>query len=182
MADRAPPGTLSNPLYPLKTVGPEALTSARYTSTHSVDLPLSPEQVFKLWAEADTWPQWLPGMKGFPWDEPEGPREEGMGRSVYLADGTVMHEIFHTWDPPREMAFSIDAASNPLFSAFAERWVLTPTPGGCRLDWTLAYTPERFLRWLHPWVRPMVNLGLKAALKRFANFCQRLRLGLDARG
>ncbi len=182
MSEPALPASLDKPLFPVKTVGPEALAQAKYTSTHSIELPLTAEQVFRLWADADTWPQWLPGMNAFPWDDPAAPRAEGMGRSVHLADGSVMHEVFHTWDPPREMAFTIDAASNPLFSAFAERWVLTPTSEGCRLDWTLAYTPQRFLRWLHPWVRPIVKLGANAALKRFRNFCQRLKLALDARG
>jgi hypothetical protein len=45
-------------LYPCERVGLELIDTARFRSTNSVDLAITPAQLWQVLEEAESWPQW----------------------------------------------------------------------------------------------------------------------------
>ncbi|MCV7368755.1 MxaD family protein [Mycolicibacterium duvalii] len=110
----------------------------RFVST--VELPITPEQLFEVLADAQSWPQWATVITDVTWTSPE-PRGVGTTRTVTMRGGIVGDEEFLAWEPFRHMAFRFNEASRGGIAAFAEDYRVVRTPGGCHLTWVMAMKP-----------------------------------------
>lgn len=115
--------------------------SAPYRFVSTVDLAITPEQVFEVLADAESWPHWATVITKVTWTSAE-PRGVGTTRTVHMRGGIVGDEEFLAWEPFEHMAFRFNEASSGSIAAFAEDYRVVETPGGCHLTWVMAMKPN----------------------------------------
>ncbi|MGE2834390.1 SRPBCC family protein [Mycobacterium sp. SMC-4] len=115
--------------------------SAPFRFVSTVDLAITPEQLFEVLADAQSWPRWATVITDVTWTSPE-PRGIGTTRRVTMRGGIVGDEEFLAWEPYRRMAFRFNEASTNSIAAFAEDYRVVRTPGGCHLTWVMAMQPK----------------------------------------
>lgn len=160
-------------LNPCERVDAGFTETAPYRFRNSVELAITPEQLFDVLADAESWPHWASVITKVTWTSPQ-PRGVGTTRLVHMRGGIVGDEEFLVWEPYRRMAFRFNACSTSAVAAFAEDYLVEPTADGCRLTWTLAQKPAGPARLVLPIVRPVLNVG-------FRRFLANLRRYTDAR-
>ncbi len=144
--------------------------------TNSVDLAITPEQLFEVLADAEAWPHWATAITGVTWTSPgaaEGDIAVGATRTVEMQGGIVGEEVFLDWDPPRTMAFCFTRTNAPGMAAFGEHYLVVPTPEGCRLTWTLSMWPTGAQRWLLKLLAPVLDITFSSFLKKLRRYTER---------
>ncbi|MGV0645137.1 SRPBCC family protein [Mycolicibacterium sp. XJ2546] len=122
-------------------VGLDFIDDAPFRFVSTVDLAITPEQLFEVLADAESWPQWASVITKVTWTSPE-PRGVGTTRTVHMRGGIVGDEEFLAWQPYSHMAFRFNEASTNSIAAFAEDYRVVKTPGGCHLTWVMAMKPN----------------------------------------
>lgn len=122
-------------------VGLDFIDDAPFRFVSTVDLATTPEQLFEVLADAESWPQWATAITQVTWTSPE-PRGVGTTRTVRMRGGIVGDEEFLAWQPYSHMAFRFNEASSGSIAAFAEDYRVVKTPGGCHLTWVMAMKPH----------------------------------------
>lgn len=156
---------------PCERVGLEFIENAPLKFSNSVDLAITPEQLFEVLADAESWPRWASVITKVTWTTPE-PRGIGTTRVVDMRGGLVGDEEFLAWEPHTRMAFRFNSCTTGAVAAFAEDYRVVPTPEGCRLTWTLAQRlagPARYTSWL---AGPFMNMAFRrflANLRRYTD-------------
>lgn len=117
------------------------IESAPFRFVSTVDLPITPEQLFEVLADAESWPHWATVITEVTWTSPE-PRGVGTTRTVKMRGGIVGDEEFLAWEPYSHMAFRFNEASTGSIAAFAEDYRVVRTPAGCHLTWVMAMKPN----------------------------------------
>jgi uncharacterized protein YndB with AHSA1/START domain len=143
----------------------------RYAFRNSVDLAITPEQLFEVFADAESWPRWVTPMTKVTWTSPE-PRGIGTTRTVDVRGGVVVNEEFLSWEPFTRIAFRFNECSTRAFTALAEDYRVEAIPGGCRLTWTMAQKPAGPARLAMPLVGPLLNLGLRRFLRNLRGYTE----------
>ncbi|OBI77659.1 SRPBCC family protein [Mycobacterium sp. E740] len=128
-------------MQPCERVSLEFVESAPFRFVSTVDLTITPEQLFEVLGDAQSWPQWATVITNVEWTSPE-PRGIGTTRTVTMRGGIVGDEEFLAWEPFRHMAFRFNEASTGSIAAFAEDYRVVETPGGCHLTWVMAMKPN----------------------------------------
>jgi uncharacterized protein YndB with AHSA1/START domain len=158
-------------MYPCERVDESFIQSAPFRFSNSVDLAITPEQLFEVLADADSWPQWAKVITKVTWTSP-APYGVGTTRVVDMRGGLTGDEEFLAWEPYSYLAFRFNSCSNKAVAAFAEEYRVVETPGGCRLTWTMAQKPTGSARWGLVLGGPLMNLSLKwflANLRRYTD-------------
>ncbi len=106
-------------MFPCEPVDVSFIETAPYRFTNSVDLAITPEQLFEVLADAESWPRWANVITKVAWTSPE-PRGVGTTRVVDMRGGIVGDEEFLIWEPLRRMAFRFNECSTTAVAAFAE--------------------------------------------------------------
>lgn len=152
-----------------RLVDVDFVDTARYRYSNSVDLAITPDQLFEVLEDPDSWPRWAKVITKVTWTSPP-PRGVGTTRVVDMRGGLVGDEEFLLWEPPTRMAFRFNASSEPTVQAFAERYDVEPTLEGCRLTWTLALDVAGPSRRLMPLGKPVMNLTFRWFLKNLRRY------------
>jgi hypothetical protein len=160
-------------MFPCERVDLSFIDNAPFRFRNSVDLAITPEQLFEVFADAESWPRWVTVIAKVTWTSPE-PHGVGTTRTADLRGRVVANEEFLAWEPFAHMAFRFNECSTRAFAALAEEYRVEVIPGGCRLTWIMAQQPAGPARWAMPLVAPLLNLGLRRFLKN-------LRAYTDAR-
>ncbi|MDF3336286.1 SRPBCC family protein [Mycolicibacterium septicum] len=111
----------------------------RFVST--VDLAITPEQLFEVLSDETSWPHWATVITSVEWTSPE-PRGVGTTRTVTMRGHIVGDEEFLAWEPFSHMAFRFNTSTSNAISAFAEDYRVVETADGCHLTWVMAMTPS----------------------------------------
>ncbi|HEX2285798.1 MAG TPA: SRPBCC family protein [Mycobacterium sp.] len=127
-------------MYLCEPVGLELINTARFRSTNSVDLAITPAQLWQVLEEAESWPRWSPLTK-MTWTSP-APFGVGTTRAIEMRGGALAVEEVIAWKPHTHMAFRMNKSSFHRERASVEEHRIEPTPSGCRLTWTLAHDPK----------------------------------------
>jgi hypothetical protein len=102
-----------------------------------------------VWAEltADDALWWCRIIDELTWTSPR-PFGAGTTRTVKSLKGAnVINESFFRWDEGRRKSFYVVDASAPLFTRFAEDYLVEPgSDGACRFTWTIAYESRPSMR------------------------------------
>ncbi|MHA3022235.1 SRPBCC family protein [Mycobacterium sp. BMJ-28] len=138
-------------MYPCEQVDLDFISEAPFRFVSTVDLAITPEQVFEVLADAQSWPHWATVITKVTWTSP-APYGVGTTRTVHMRGGIVGDEEFLSWEPHSHMAFRFNQASTTAIAAFAEDYWVVPTtdadvaagatPGGCNLTWVMAMKPN----------------------------------------
>ena len=158
-------------MFPCERVDLDFIDTAPFRFTNSVDLAITPEQVFEVLADATSWPHWAKVITNVTWTSPE-PRGVGTTRKVEMRGGIVGDEEYLAWEPYSHMAFRFNECSTRAVKAFAEDYRIEPLPGGCRLTWTVAQEAAGPSRWVMAMARPVMNTVFRwflANLRRYTD-------------
>jgi len=126
---------------PCERVGLDFIDTAPFRFVSTVDLTITPEQVFEVLDDAESWPHWAMAITKVTWTSPQ-PHGVGTTRLVNMRGGIVGDEEFLAWEPHSHMAFRFNEASTSTIAAFAEDYRIVPTAGGCHLTWVMAMKPK----------------------------------------
>jgi hypothetical protein len=127
-------------MHPCERVELGFIKTAPFRFSNTVELAISGDQLFEVFADAHAWPKWAKAITKVTWTSPE-PIGVGTTRTVEMLGGLVGDEEFLAWEPGRFMAFRFNSCSTSVVAAFAEEYRIVPTAQGCRLTWTLAQKP-----------------------------------------
>ena len=127
--------------HPCKRVGLDFVDAAPYRFVSTVDLAITPEQLFEVLADETSWPHWASVITKVTWTSPE-PRGVGTTRTVEMRGGITGYEEYLVWQPFTRMAFRFNESTTGAIAAFAEDYRVTETAAGCRLTWIMALEPN----------------------------------------
>lgn len=145
-----------------RPVGLDFIEGAAWRFENVVDLDASPEAVFDIFADGESWPQWFDGIRSVVWTSPE-PKAVGTTRTVTLTTMTV-YEYFLAWERGRRFAFRFEAASLPLCQAGLEDYRLEALPNGrTRFHYGVYLEPSLVARLLGPIVRAQFSTMFRRA-------------------
>jgi carbon monoxide dehydrogenase subunit G len=156
-------------MHPCERVDLDFIDNAPLRLRNSVDLAITPEQLFEVLADAESWPRWASVITNVTWTSPE-PRGIGTTRVVEMRGGIVGNEEFIAWEPFTHMAFRFNECSTRSVAAFAEDYLVEVIPGGCRLTWTMAQQPAGPARLAMAVVGPLLNLALRRFLRNLRSY------------
>lgn len=128
-------------MYPCEPVDLDFISEAPFRFVSTVDLAITPEQVFEVLSDAESWPHWASAITKVTWTSPQ-PYGVGTTRTVHMRGGIIGDEEFLSWEPHSHMAFRFNQASTNSIAAFAEDYWVVPTAGGCNLTWVMAMKPK----------------------------------------
>ncbi len=115
-------------MHACERVGLDFIDNAPFRFRNSVDLAITPEQVFEVLADAQAWPRWVSVITKVTWTSPE-PRGVGTTRVVEMRGGLTGDEEFLAWEPFTRMAFRFNECSTAAVAAFAEDYRVEVIPG-----------------------------------------------------
>ena len=127
--------------YPCERVDVDFIDRAPVRFVSTVDLAITPEQVFEVLADAESWPQWATVITKVVWTSPE-PRGVGTTRTVSMRGNIIGDEEFIAWEPFSHMAFRFNQSTSNAIAAFAEDYRVVQTSAGCHLTWVMAMKPS----------------------------------------
>lgn len=156
-------------MHPCERVDLSFVETAPYRFRNSVDLAITPEQLFEVLGDAESWPRWAKVITKVTWTSPE-PRGIGTTRVVEMRGGIVGDEEFIAWEPFTHLAFRFNACSTKAVSAFVEDYRVAVIPGGCRLTWTMAQQPARGAGLGMAVFSPLLNLALRRFLRNLRTY------------
>src|ERR1700761_288030 len=156
-------------MHPCERVDLDFIDNAPFCFRNSVDLAITPEQLFEVLADAESWPLWASVITKVTWTSPE-PRGIGTTRVVEMRGGITGNEKFIAWEPFTHMAFRFNECSTRSVAAFAEDYRVEVIPGGCRLTWTMAQQPAGPAREAVVVVGPLLNRALRRFLRNLRTY------------
>jgi len=160
--------------YPCELVGLDYIDTAPFRFVSKVDLAITPEQLFEVLADEESWPHWATVITNVEWTSPE-PRGVGTTRTVSMRGNIVGNEEFIAWEPFSHMAFRFNTSTSNAISAFAEDYRVVETGEGCHLTWVMAMTPAGRAG------RLGMTMGRPVMAWLFQRFLHNLRRYSDAR-
>lgn len=160
--------------YQCEPVGLDFIDSAPFRFVSTVDLAITPEQLFEVLADATSWPQWATVITNVEWTSPE-PRGIGATRTVTMRGHIIGDEEFLAWEPYSHMAFRFNTSTSNAISAFAEGYTVVETEQGCHLTWVMAMKPSGLAG------RLGMNMGQPVMGWLFQRFLHNLRRYTDER-
>jgi len=157
-----------------QTVDLAYLDSALYRIENQVIVNASPGQVFKVFEDENSWPEWVEAINKVEWTSPK-PFGVGTTRTVILKAVTA-DEKFIAWDPGKRFTFYFTATSVPFAHKFCEDYQLEPVDKGkTKLTHVVAFQPCFLLKAVGPILkRNMATIFLKA-LQSLANTAENIR-------
>ncbi len=156
-------------MFPCERVSVSFIQTAPYRFSNSVDLAITPEQLFEVLADAESWPHWANVITNVTWTSPE-PRGVGTTRIVDMRGGIVGDEEFLVWEPFSRMAFRFNECSTKAVAAFAEDYRVEVIPSGCRMTWTLAQKPVGPAKVVMFLVAPLLNVAFRRFLTNLRRY------------
>jgi carbon monoxide dehydrogenase subunit G len=155
-------------MHACERVGLDFIDNAPFRFVSTVDLAITPEQVFEVLDDAESWPQWATAILKVTWTSPQ-PHGVGTTRTVDMRGSIVGDEEFLAWEPHSHMAFRFNEASTRSIGAFAEDYRIVPTTTGCNLTWVMAMKPNGVA------ARLGMSLGRPVMARVFQKFLYNLR-------
>jgi len=156
-------------MFPCERVSVSFTETAPYRFSNSVDLAITPEQLFEVLADAEAWPRWASVITKVTWTSPE-PRGVGTTRTVNMRGGIIGDEEYLVWEPYTRMAFRFNECSTKAVAAFAEDYRVEVIPGGCRMTWKLSQQPAGPAKLAIFVVRPLLNLAFRRFLTNLRRY------------
>jgi hypothetical protein len=112
----------------------------------------SPEAIFAVLADHESWPDWFGGLVKA---EVTGPATGvGATRSVEARGLGRLDEEFISWEPGASFGFSVVAMSRPIFKTLNELVTIEPTAEGAIVTYAQAFEPKA-------WARPLIKLAAR---------------------
>ncbi|MFN8052623.1 MAG: SRPBCC family protein [Acidimicrobiales bacterium] len=132
----------------------------------------TPEQIFDVFLDADSWSRWAFPIQAVEWTSPF-PLEVGSTRTVFMTAGMTGWEEFIAWEPCTRMAFRFNQSVEGGPDAFAEDYRLSDAGGGrTHLEWTMAMTLPGLSGRLTPLLQRLMWPANRLMLRRFRRYVE----------
>lgn len=141
---------------PLTPTDDAFLESAPIKATVHADVPVPVDRLWELITADDALTSWSPAVTKSVWSGE--PRGVGTIREVTIGGVVTVRERFYRWNVNERATFTVLAANRPGIKRFAEDYVLSETPTGSALAWTVAIDLGR-LNIAAPVVVPALKLA-----------------------
>jgi hypothetical protein len=120
------------------TVDEHLLETAKARAVAEREMTVSAEQLYATLEDGPAWSKWTGVIREVTWTSPK-PFAIGTTRTLKLAGGVTLDEVFWAWEPNRRMGFSVTAASIGWLSGLTEVYEITPLSSErCKLRWVVA--------------------------------------------
>lgn len=156
-------------LHDCDRVGLDFIDRAPTRFVNGIDLNITPEQLFEVLDDADSWPRWAKVITDVAWTTPE-PHGVGATRTASLRGGLVGVEEYIAWDEYTQLAFRFNQSSEKRIKAFAERYDIVPTADGCHLTWIMALEVTGAARFTLAPSKPLLNAGFRWFLRNLRRY------------
>ncbi|WP_267243377.1 SRPBCC family protein [Streptomyces sp. PR69] len=124
---------MARPLRALRPVELDFLATAPVRLVFADEIAAAPDAVYRALADdVAGWPRWFTAVVA------ARSTHQGAGREIRLKGGVVFGETILAAQPGARYAYRVDQTNAPGPRALLEEWRLTPAPGGCRVQWTMA--------------------------------------------
>jgi hypothetical protein len=152
-----------------RPVGLDFIEGAPWRFENEAKLDASPEAVFDIFADGESWPRWFEGIKRVVWTSPE-PMGVGTTRTVTLTTMTV-HEHFLAWERGKRFAFRFVGSSLPLCRAGIEDYRLEAMPDGrTRFFYGVYLEPSLLVRLAGPLARANFSSMFRTAAEGLRDY------------
>ena len=153
-------------------VGLEFFDTAPVLHRATIEINATPDEVFDVFLDADSWVKWAMPIKGVDWTS-GFPIVVGSTRDVHMMGGMTGHEEFIAFEHGKRMAFRFNQVSKPGVKAFAEDYVVTDLGNGrCRVAWTMAMDTGKGDGIASKITVPLMSFGVKRMLKKFGKLVE----------
>ncbi len=140
------------------------LDSASEKVISVVEIPATPEEIFKLFENGPAWTEWFKGITQVEWTSPQ-PFGVGTTRTVSLGALKVW-EYFFVWEDNKRFSFYFTQTNLPFVKTLAEDYQLEAIDErNTRFTYTVAYDPSPILKLSGP----IGRAALKNTFTRAAN-------------
>jgi carbon monoxide dehydrogenase subunit G len=154
-----------------RPVGLDFIESAPLRFVNEVEINASPEEVFKVLADAESWPRFLKDAIKAEWTSPE-PHGVGSTRTLILK-GMTAQEHFIAWEPGKRFTFFVPEITAPLARAICEDYRLEPAGRGkTRFTYVVACEPGLLLRLTGPFGRWLLGSMFRKVAHSLAAFLE----------
>jgi ribosome-associated toxin RatA of RatAB toxin-antitoxin module len=148
------------------------LDTAPYRIENQVIVKASPERVFELFEDGNSWVQWVDAIDRVEWTSPQ-PFGVGTTRTVRLKALTV-YEKFIAWDRGKQLSFYFSSTSLPFARAFGEDYQLEPIDNGnTKITHIVGFEPHFLLKVIGPTLKRSMCTTFQTALQSLANILQK---------
>lgn len=160
-------------LFRCERVGLEILDDAPFRSRNSIDLRVSPHQLWDVLADVEKWPQWYRLITKATWTSP-APHRVGSIRALEIVGAFAATEEVIVWNPYSHMAFRLIESSRRTTGASVEEFRIETTEQGCRLTWSTARRPSNPPSWLlRAYARPVIARSTRRQTARLRKYIER---------
>lgn len=129
-------------MYQLESIDTDFIHNTRFSFTARVELDCTPDRLFDIFEDADSWPAWVGSIQNVEWTSPK-PFAVGTTRTVSLSGNMQGYEEFIEWERGVRMAFRFARSNKNSLTAFGEDYQVTDLGNGrCKLEWTIALAPR----------------------------------------
>ena len=156
---------------PCRRVDMDFFSTAPVRFTNVIDISATPDQLFAVFEDADSWTVWAPVIKKVTWTSPK-PFGVGTTRTVDTQGDVTAYEEFIAWEHGKRMAFRFNESSKPGMEAFGEDYIVEATANGCLLTWTVAFAPTGLGRVVMPLAKPVIKMVFGKFLKNLKNYAE----------
>lgn len=154
-------------------VGVEFLQQTRNVFCAEEIIKASPEQIFDIFEDPDSWPAWGTPIQRVEWTSPR-PFGIGTTRTVYMMGGLDGYEEFVEWERGKRMAFSFVACSKDVTEKFLEDYRVTDLgDGSCRVQWYMAMEARGFSRHMMFLTRPLMRMANRYMFRNFKKYAEK---------
>jgi hypothetical protein len=153
-------------------VGMDYFDTAPIKTVSEITIDVSPDYLFDVFEDADSWPIWVDSITHVEWTSPK-PFGIGTTRTVDLKGNMVGDEVFIAWDRGKLMAFCFTHSTAGVMSAFAELYEVEDLGDNrCHLRWTVGQTPAGLGKLLLPLSKPFLGKMFQKILVSLKDYCE----------
>ncbi len=163
---------IKNKRFPCRPVDLNFLNSAPVRFVNEVTINASPERVFAVLEDPESWPKWFKDIVRVEWTSPR-PFGVGTTRTVTLKTMTV-YEKFITWETGKRFTFYFTETSMPFAHAFCEDYRLESSGNGrTQFTYIVAYEPRFLIRLAGPVGRLIIGRMFRNGARSLATYMEK---------
>lgn len=153
-------------MFPMKDIDLAYFDTADLRFETTVELNCTPERLFDIFEDAESWPIWVGSITHVEWTSPK-PYDIGTTRTVTMQGGLEGYEEFIAWERGSRMAFKFVGANKDNIEVFGEDYIVKDLGNGrCELTWVVVMEPKGLGKFF-------MKLGKPIMGKMFANIMQK---------
>lgn len=157
------------------TVDQHLLETAKARAETVREMAVSAEQLFATLEDGPSWTKWTP-IRAVTWKSPK-PFACGTTRTLALAGGINLDEVFWAWEPNRHMGFSVSAASVGWLNALTEVYEIAPLSSErCKVRWVVAVSFAGWLGKIEPGIGRVFQISQMRLLKKLERVARAYRM------